>query len=1569
MQHKKRWLAAVLAAAMTLSDFGGMTVLATEDTNAAEASASENNVGISDAFTSEDAAKKSDDNDAISIDPSGDTENIETDSESDTAAELPALHIGQIKKGEELPDPDDTEFAYDLPVSFEMSDQIVLFVNYNLNPIVTKENGTLVWSILRGEKGMTPGSTSLVQEDDDWTDFDAVSSSPYFTLTETKDKKSDYYQTAELALKDTADDDAEAYNYYIRAAYYLDTENMEDAAFYAATTIPFLPEDTTDRENAADEGLSAEEVPADLMPDEMSVSENTTSDDETLSDETRMKEDSKSADEENSDNDSTAAEIFTLSENHMMEDSSALSEDDSTPEPVEPVITSLTLDKTSPITLRPGDTEKITETYTVNPADAQVTVLWESDDDTVATVDQNGLITAVAEGYTKITASCYGVTASVKVDVVLDKDHPDNGKLLDLSGDIRVAGFQQESDDLVYTGQKITQNLRVYHGETLLKEKTDYTLSYKNNINAAAWNTAKAPSVTINLKGQYSGSVTLYYTIKPLDINRIDIYSTSGSKSPGYEQAVNYSKKLNIPNPVLSFGKKKLTANKDFVCDYTTPGTDLPALPADYKNGDLYDLGKVYSYTVKGLGNFTGSFPMQLVVLAKEDKNKNFSSASIKLDKSKYLYSGKPLEKTDVQITQFKIGSENLTNTLLYDYEVRAYGLEGAYVEVYPSEEGVKAGYHGCKQVNLKLEGDRQIKDALLNEDYWQETILFSQKTADKNGGMFQQGNSLLVFKTEEEKEEPLTEGTDYTIKYSNAKKAGKVTVTFTGKGRYKGSLRKTYTITPNCDPKALKIIWGENVSNDPKTGALTVSYQKGGASPAFSIRDRDYVILNSKTDYSVKLSGKKVPGDDPLICTITGKGNYKGYTKTVEFTVRKADIGKATLSVLDKPYDAKPDKWKSAVTVTDVNGKKLTAKTDYNRDIAYTYENMESNPIPDVGTAVTVTVQGTGYYEGTLTLTDGYRIYDKTKDIGKLKVKIDDQIYTGKEITLTKDHIHFYATNNDLKKGENELSKSCFEIIDSGYKNNIKAGTAKVTLHGIGDYGGTKTYNFKILKKAYLKNSVKGITLNNKTLTLSMIELQDENSQKGMLTATITAQNDKKIANPTIIWTSSNSNIATVEVIENSAPVIDSTANVMTAASTARIKANKEGTVTITAISQDGNKKATCKVTITNKPVFAEDGQTIKEQIGETHQLNMQYAQTDSTAGTTAPVAWVSSNPDAVSVDENGLLTMKKAGVAIITVSVKKYNFTGQCYAVAEDPNEKMPEGNVLIYTQKPGCTDDTPYINKKLRDWEDDQKNNKSKYDYMYIPAGVYHIDAVSGGKDALGNGKFGGIVLTSNQKLIMSPSALLVAIPNSESDDFQVILAFGRDNVTISGGQIIGERKEHKGKSGESGHGINIAGCTNVTIENIEISQCWGDGIYLGMYNGWDENGKRKEYYSNHITIENCNLHHNRRSNMSITDNVSNVTVRGCQFYYASGTDPECGINIEPGKNTSCSNVTISDSQFYGNKGQTIQILGQLNAHIKGVTIENCKGDKKPLKWEGYGGSVSGVTEKNNKWDWKP
>lgn len=1592
MRTKKRWLAAILIIALSFENCGGITALATENAVNTETSLSENTVisdeepeigseNSKDDILSDSSAENDTSEEASALPDTESVPETEGTEEMDTKTKLPALHIGQIPEGETLPSADDASFSYDLPLSFETAKNLILFTNYEIETTFGyKETGALTWSILRGEKGLEAGSASLLDEEDDWNGFEEVFASPFFTMEEITDKKSDYYEMMALVPEESfssatdsenrdAKESYENYVYYIRVAYYMETENGKTDNFYAAATVPFLPLDNTDADQNSEQpdGADVEELPTDAAQDTSSVSENSSASennadtlsgndlvetDTLLADEDRADEMSDNADSETDGIEQTAE---TLSENSIMADASTPAEASEQPPLAEAAEGKIFLykgtgtdeenliDEKNPITMSLNATNNAQQiTAKTEPAMSQAAIVWESSDETVATVkaDENGTatVTAVSEGFAKITASCQGITASAVIDVVLgDKEHPDNQKLLDLSGDIRVAGFEKESDELVYNGQKITQSFRVYHKNTLLKEKTDYTLTYKNNVNAAAWNSTKAPSVTIKLKGQYQGSVTLYYTIQPLDINEIDIYNPNKT-SPGYEQTVNYSKKLKIPAPVLTFGKKKLAAKKDFVCDYATPGKDMAALPADYKNGELYEAGKVYSYTVNGTGNFTGSFPMTFVVL--KDKKLNFSSASVKLDQKQYEYHGKSLTEDDVHITEVKLGGQVLDKAL-YQYKVYASGIEGAYLILSPTPAGNTAGYHGCKKVTLKLVGDRQLKDAVPGAD-WKESIPFSQKIVDKNGGMFQTGSALLSYSEGTEKT-TLVEGTDYTVKYGNAKKAGKVSATFTGKGRYKGTLRLSYTITPNIE---IKIYPGKNVVN--KNGTYEVAYQKDGAVPDLILKDADYTVLKNKTDYTIKYKDNKTPGT-PMTCEIKGKGNYRGYEKTVTLTVTKADIGNCTITIPDKPYNDKPNKWKSTVTIKDVNGKKLTAGKDYDKNFTYSH-TQESSPQKD--TVVTVTVTGMGCYEGS-SITGTYRIF--AKNISTLKVVIDPQEYTGEEITLTPvEDIHLYANNTDAKKKQNEIKTECYKIIE--YKNNIKAGTAKVTLQGTGEYGSTKTYSFKIQKKQYLINHVKGITLDKTSLSFPLAETDAE---KLTLTATLTAETGETIANPTVVWASSNNSIVSVEEKSESATQ-GSADGKKTASVSAILTLKKGGSVTITATAQDSGKKAQCKITVIDAPVLLEAAQTVQANIGSTCQLHMEFAETQDSS----KLNWSSNNPDVIAVSKNeegALLTMHKAGAAIITAvyGSGKNKFTQQCYALALDPDEKVPEGKVLTYEQKPGCTDDTPYINKLLRDWE----WNPGSYEYLYIPAGVYHIDATDGGNDVLGNYKFGGIILTDNQKLMMSSSTLLVALANNKSSS-HVIWSFGRKNITISGGQIIGERREHKGSGGEWGHGIQISGCTNVTIENVEISQCWGDGIYLGLYNGWDEAGNSKEYFSNGITINNCNLHHNRRNNLSITD-VSSVTVNNCEFNYASGTDPQYGIDIEPNRGRTCSNVTISNSSFKGNAKGTIQILGQLNAHVKDVTIENCTGDKKPLIWQGYGGSVSGVKETGNKW----
>lgn len=75
--------------------------------------------------------------------------------------------------------------------------------------------------------------------------------------------------------------------------------------------------------------------------------------------------------------------------------------------------TGITLDKDT-LTIARGETDTLTAT--VEPADTTDTIVWSSENDGIATVE-NGVVTAVGLGETTITATCGGKTASCKVTV------------------------------------------------------------------------------------------------------------------------------------------------------------------------------------------------------------------------------------------------------------------------------------------------------------------------------------------------------------------------------------------------------------------------------------------------------------------------------------------------------------------------------------------------------------------------------------------------------------------------------------------------------------------------------------------------------------------------------------------------------------------------------------------------------------------------------------------------------------------------------------------------------------------------------------------------------------------------------------------------------------------------------------------------------------------------------------------------------------------------------------------------------------------------------------------------
>ena len=75
--------------------------------------------------------------------------------------------------------------------------------------------------------------------------------------------------------------------------------------------------------------------------------------------------------------------------------------------------TGITLDKDT-LTIARGETATLTAT--VEPADTTDTIVWSSENDSIATVE-DGVVTAVGQGETTITATCGNQTASCKVIV------------------------------------------------------------------------------------------------------------------------------------------------------------------------------------------------------------------------------------------------------------------------------------------------------------------------------------------------------------------------------------------------------------------------------------------------------------------------------------------------------------------------------------------------------------------------------------------------------------------------------------------------------------------------------------------------------------------------------------------------------------------------------------------------------------------------------------------------------------------------------------------------------------------------------------------------------------------------------------------------------------------------------------------------------------------------------------------------------------------------------------------------------------------------------------------------
>ena len=654
--------------------------------------------------------------------------------------------------------------------------------------------------------------------------------------------------------------------------------------------------------------------------------------------------------------------------------------------------------------------------------------------------------------------------------------------------------FVECDKNYIYTGKAIKPEVVVYDGlNGILTKGKDYTVTYKNNVNACVsgdeFDPKKNPHIIIKGKGVYQETIMVPFNILPKDISGMEDESIV-VKEILLEENGKVQKKV----PSITYNKKKMTGVlkpedgsepakvKDFVYSY-------PELVQEETKDTAFKAAGTWKILVEGTGNYTGERDVDVVIATKGGK---MTSAKIKgIPAQEYTGEAIDLTAEELQVTGKINGqTETLTRDVHYSVQYKNNKEIGTATVIIT---GIPAGgFSGTKSATFKITGTSIAKakvEGITAKTYngkaqtQNVTVSVTKKVETENGSENQ--NITLV------------KDRDYTVTYDKNVNVGTAKMTIKGIGAYTGTIKKTFKIN-QYNMSGETDATGKTKFNSPLTeanglfemtdGQLSVKYVKGGVKPGVKLFFNGTMLTEGK-DYTVSYKNNKgvyvlTEGDEgykkskaPTL-TIKGKGNFKGnVSKTFVITERKlAEEGQAVvMTVADKAVSTAKGGYISKPVLTDADGKVLSQGKDYTAPV-YTIagENDETitlgkkDKVETVGTVVTVTVKGLGAYgaDAEEEMSATYVITEK--NFGSVKVSSISKPYTGSKVTLTE--ADFYNEDGTSKvtigSGKNKVELKYgvdFEIVEGSYKNNVKKGTASVTLRGKGTYGGTKTIKFKV--------------------------------------------------------------------------------------------------------------------------------------------------------------------------------------------------------------------------------------------------------------------------------------------------------------------------------------------------------------------------------------------------------------------------------------------------------------------------------------------------------------------------
>ena len=629
--------------------------------------------------------------------------------------------------------------------------------------------------------------------------------------------------------------------------------------------------------------------------------------------------------------------------------------------------------------------------------------------------------------------SASGKVTIKSISVMLDdgtsqepEDKPDS----EVKEGLRIEKIADQS----YTGKAIKPTVVVYDGETLLTEKKDYTVSFSNNKNVG-----KAV-VKVKGKGNYEGTLEGTFNIvkknlRDADITVADVY------------AVVKNNKVKEPKVVVKMGNTALKENRDYTLV-------RPEIKKDSKGniitGEYVIKIEAVEDAENKVCNFTGSRTVKFDVVSNNAVSMNKVTVKV-------------AENKTVSYADYANGTKKPVITVTYGNGANTVDLvkEGFCKVTYPTAEEIAvgknnvikvsarigSGYYGTKTVKFTVTGKKMTAGGF--EITGIEDVTYTGNVIEQNITVTDKTNAESYV---------MVKDTDYKVEYNKAPiNQGTVKVTIKGIGAYSGKLTKSFKIN-----KA-------DISKQNLVIASEAAYSKTGAKPSVVIKCGDYELVENK-DYTITYKNNKDLGKDTAKVTIKGKGNFTGkIEKNFSVVAASADTVKFTA---DDVYmkNLTVDKLKAKISVTEAgSNKKLTVNTDYDKTVKYysdeacTVEVKAEDLV--AGKTLYAQVTLTDNY-GKATVKDDFRLYT-TKASAFNVAKIDDEKYTGKEIKPILDG-KVTINGKALVEGEHYSIQ---------YDNNVNVGKGKIIITGLGEYGGTKTVTFKIVKqKMTFAESLKGL-------------------------------------------------------------------------------------------------------------------------------------------------------------------------------------------------------------------------------------------------------------------------------------------------------------------------------------------------------------------------------------------------------------------------------------------------------------------------------------------------------------